>query len=310
MAKPLTVPQTSTSSPRLVGRSPPSLRHRFWLLLASFTGLCLVFFTLTRPFSPRLLACDVGQGDGLILIYGSVAVLLDSGPNQAILRCLAQELPFGQTKLAAAVLSHWDADHIGGFSDVAGRYGVGSIFVNPKTKDTKAAQKVAGAIEQRGGGVEVFPGDELAFPGGRLRFVWSAAAAHSASTAEIDDQQENNRSIGVLGAFLGFGFLGLGDLECQSELAVSSLHLLTSTPILKVSHHGSKFSTCPEFLAKIQPEIAILSVGEGNQYGHPAAEVLQNLADFGVAALRTDQAGAWEIKRGVAGWDLSSEREF
>lgn len=287
---------------------PFSLTVRFWAAFFWFFTLCLVFFTLARPPPFRLTACDVGQGDAILGIYGQSAILIDSGPNSAILRCLHQKLPFLQSKIAISVLSHWDADHVGGFSDVFATYRTGLIVGDPKGKETNAAAKTAEAIGRRGGAVTPFPGDEVVFPGGRLRFLWSAAAAPAQKEGETDDTEENNRSVGVQLLVPGFGFLGLGDLECPAELAVANLPLLIPVKILKVSHHGSKTATCPEFLAKIRPEIAILSVGAGNRYGHPAAATLENLARERVFTLRTDQAGAWEIIRRGSGWFLRSEK--
>jgi competence protein ComEC len=287
---------------------PFSIFGRFYLAGLWFFTLCLVFFTPPRPPPLRLVACDVGQGDAILGIYGQSAILIDSGPNQAILRCLRQKLPFGQSKIAVSVLSHWDADHVGGFSDVFQGYEAGLIFADPKTKDTNTAAETAKAIESRGGPLAPFPGDEVVFPGGRMRFLWSAAAAATGKSAETDDTEENNRSVGVQLLVPGFGFLGLGDLECRSELAVASMPLLIGVQILKVSHHGSKTASCPEFLAKISPEIGIVSVGAGNKYGHPAAETLENLSRAGVFVLRTDQAGAWEVSRRDSGWILRSER--
>lgn len=277
-------------------------------LCFGFFGLfCFLFFWLTQSFQPELIACDVGQGDAFLAKFGTSAILIDSGPNQAVTDCLAKNLDFGQRKLSAVVLSHWDADHVGGFSDIASTYTVGAVFANPKMKDTKVAQEAWRAANDFLV-IHPFPGDEIVFPGGRIRFIWSADAQKTVSLSENDGEEENSASVGIVGLFPSFGFLNLGDLECQQELAVASLPLLNWTPILKVSHHGSKFSSCPEFLAQIRPEVALISAGEGNKYGHPDREVLKNLADFGLEVLRTDVLGTFSVKPFGAGWLIWSAR--
>ncbi len=278
--------------------------NRLGLLIGG--GLCLVgwFMAATQPIYPQVIACDVGQGDAILLRYGTVAVLVDVGRKQGILPCLRYKLALGQTSIQTVLLTHWDDDHIGAFSDVAAAYRIGTVISNPNIKDSTTAQQVVETIKQARVNLTPSPGDELVFPGGRVRFVWSATAISDPAT----NTTENDRSIGIVASFKSFGFLGLGDLECASELAVSNLPLLISTPILKISHHGSKTSSCTPFIAKIEPEIAILSVGEDNKYGHPAAEILAILRDQATTVLRTDQLGSLEIQRKGKNWLWRSQR--
>ena len=83
-----------------------------------------------------------------------------------------------------------------------------------------------------------------------------------------------------------------GDVESEGESLLQSSHFALSSQILKVAHHGSASSTSPRFLAKVSPEAAIVSVGEGNPWGHPSREVLDRLRHRGVPVNRTDEEGA------------------
>ena len=261
----------------------------FFFLFLLFVSFFFLWWSITRPFYPRLRACDVGQGDAIILRYGSFSLLSDSGPNSAVLRCLQAELP--TPFLSAAVLTHWDKDHVGGYSGVMKKFSITHLFAYPKSLDTELTRETEKSFHQIARRSEPVAGDSLVFPGFRLRFLWSPVEQRMLSKSNKIELSENDGSLGFLGAGEGFGFLSLGDLGCQGELAVVSFRLLISTPILKVSHHGSKTSTCPGFIAILRPEVAIVSSGHSNQYGHPHASSLETLRQFGVFVLRTDQRG-------------------
>ncbi len=283
--------------------------HTFILgsVLTLFSVLCGVFFTLGQPPQVKITACDVGQGDAIIIQYGERRILIDSGPNSAILRCLPRVTFFGMQHIDVAILTHWDKDHAGGFASVLQNFTVDTVFVNETEKTTQMATELKLLLEERGVSLVPQVGDELVFPGLRLRFLWNEEML-SLESRQKPASDENAASVGTLILGQGFGFLALGDLECTQELAVSSLPLLTSPQILKVSHHGAKTSSCLEFLEKIRPEIGLISVGAGNSYGHPAPQTLDFLRKTGTFVLRTDELGTFSLRKEATGWKLDSER--
>jgi competence protein ComEC len=211
--------------------------------------------------------------------------------------------------VAAFVLSHPHADHVGGAASVlralhpglyidAGFAGGGDAY-----RASLGEASTLGITWQR-----AHPGDSLSIDGVTLRFL----APDSAWTASLDDA--NLASTVVLVRYGRVRFLLVGDAEAPEEnwlLAQSDTALRAD--VLKVGHHGSRTSTTPDFLDAVHPRIALVSVGAGNGYGHPSAEVMGALAAVGAQVLRTDRLGTVVVRTdGVAlsvqaasrAWDL------
>lgn len=239
------------------------------------------------PLSLRIAACDVGQGDAIIIQYGQRHILVDAGRNRDVLDCLRQEIFWGNRTIDVAVVTHWDEDHIGGFTSVLEKYKVTHWLFNPTVGETKTAQDLLSQITSAG--FNPVMGDEIVFPGMRLRVLWSEASRVLSQDTRGEDQ--NTNSIAIVIESESFGFFETGDLECPQQLAIVSTGLLNKPQILKVAHHGAKSGICAELLQQLRPEVGVVSVGEGNSYGHPHTESIQNLDTSGVFLKRTDQIG-------------------
>ncbi len=239
------------------------------------------------PLELRIAACDVGQGDAILITYGQRHILIDAGRNNEVLECLRQEVFWGNKTIDVALVTHWDEDHIGGFPLVLNEYAVRLWLVNPTVASTQKAQQLFSQIKDS----VIFPiaGDEIVFPGIRIRILWSEASRQGIQYTREGDQ--NQQSIAVLIQTESFGFFGTGDLECPEQLAIKDLQLLDSPQIIKIAHHGAKNGLCPEVLQGLRPEVGIISVGEGNSYDHPHTETLQILDTYGVFLRRTDVHG-------------------
>ena len=116
---------------------------------------------------------------------------------------------------------------------------------------------------------------------------------------------DNNQSVLAYIRYKSVSALFTGDLEYPGELALISLALIPKANLLKVGHHGSKSSTSPEFLRAVSPEIAVISAGKNNRYGHPHPEVIQRLSEWGVAIYRTDELGTVNFVTEGLSWRLS-----
>lgn len=253
-----------------------------------------VFFLLSGAWklSPlalelRIAACDVGQGDAILIRYGQRHILIDSGRNNEVLDCLRQETFWGNKTIDVAVITHWDEDHIGGFASILEEYEISNWLFNPTVGDTKTAQNLLSQIKTSR--FQPVMGDEIFFPGMRLRVLWSEKTPSLPQVSRGSDQ--NTRSIAVVIETESFGFFGTGDLECPEQLAIVDSGLLNNPQIIKIAHHGAKSGICAELLQRLRPEVGIVSVGEGNSYGHPHTETIHNLHTFGVFLRRTDQIG-------------------
>lgn len=114
--------------------------------------------------------------------------------------------------------------------------------------------------------------------------------------SELNPKESNNRSTVLSLRFNQVGLLLTGDLEEPIEQALVKYGMVTQYTIIKVRHHGSKSSTSESFLRAVRPEIAVISAGKNNTYGHPSTHILQRLTKFGVKQiLRTDQQGTIEL---------------
>ncbi len=241
---------------------------------------------------PELHMIDVGQGDALALRSSRGRwIVVDAGRSwiggDAGQRTVVPYLSRRGSDVAAFVLSHPHADHVGGALSLIAALRPGR-FLDPGYVGTSRPYllALAGARTQRVPWQRVRPGDSLVVDD----VVLTMLAPDSAWTAGLDDA---NLASTVMVARVGkFRVLFTGDAEAEEEdwLLANAGEALRAD-VLKVAHHGSATSTTPEFLAAVRPKVALVSVGAQNAYGHPDADVMGLLRTSGVATLRTDQHG-------------------
>lgn len=235
---------------------------------------------------------DVGQGDAIALRSPKGRwVLVDAGRSwtsgDAGRATVIPHLRRRGGALALLILTHPHADHIGGATSVLRALRPAEVrdaaFVEASAgyRDLLASAAAQGTRWQR-----VRPGEIVDIDGLELEFL----APDSAWTASLDDP--NEASTVVRARYGSVRFLLTGDAEVREEawLLEHATDRLRAD-VLKVAHHGSRTSTTPEFLAAVAPRIALVSVGNGNSYGHPSPEVMKRLLDAGATVLRADQLG-------------------
>jgi len=210
--------------------------------------------------------CDVGQGDASVIVLGTFQALVDTGASESKLTgCLSEAIPFWDREIEVVFLSHSDKDHAGVLMKLKGRYSIGRIVEKPNTKDIVRYGDLR---------FDILKGSELVVD------------------KVMKGGSESNESSVVMKLIYGnFSALYTGDVDTTTELALVGKSLLTQTDVLKVSHHGSKYGSTKEFLEKIMPRLAILSVGVKNNYGHPSSDTLMRLEAVGAKVLRTDKSG-------------------
>jgi competence protein ComEC len=264
-----------------------------WAGLAGAT--VLVAAALVARSSPQwpppgwvLVACDVGQGDALVLNAGSrSAVLVDAGPDpETVDRCLKR---LGVDRVPLVVLSHLHADHIDGLAGVLRGRAVGEISVGPLADPPGAGSAVAAAARSAGVGLtRVTAGERRAVD----RLSWQVIWPERLIRGEGSDA--NNASIVMLVEVAGVRMLLTGDVEAAAQRALQPLvgDALAGRPldVLKVAHHGSASQSAP-LVTGLRPRVAVVSVGAGNTYGHPAPEAMAMVAASGAAVWRTDESG-------------------
>jgi competence protein ComEC len=254
----------------------------FWLSLFLIL-LCWALFSLPDG-RLHVIFCDVGQGDATLIVYRRTQILVDGGPDQKVLQCLDQNLPFYDRRLEMVVLTHSEDDHQTGLIDVLERYDV-RYFVSNGLNNSSATFS---ELEKTKKGKKVLPvliktGDQIKIGSLHFSVLWPPKGYPQ--TKELNDS-----SVVLNLSFRSFDVLLPGDISEKIEKSLDA----TKAEVLKVAHHGSRFSTSQAFLEMIQPKLAVICVGQ-NHFGHPTQEVLNRLKEAGVKILRTDKTGEIEI---------------
>lgn len=231
---------------------------------------------------------DVGQGDSeLIVLPGNVKILIDAGPNNKILKELSSVLKLTDRYIDLAVLSHPQLDHFGGLMDVLKRYGVGAFVFSGRRGDAPAFQDLEKIIkENKIAAIALAENDKIKYL--KNRFNVLSPSENFLGSAELNDtamvMKFENEEVKILFT---------GDIDKKIEDFLVKKYDL-SVDVLKVSHHGSKFSTGENFLKKVMPKISIIEVGK-NSYGHPTKETLNGLISIESQIFRTDKNGTIKL---------------
>jgi competence protein ComEC len=272
--------------PRVLGR-------RGWAVVLTVLMLLAVVRPLPTPGWPPagwvMVACDVGQGDGLILNAGAgAAVVVDVGPEpQAIDRCLDR---LGVERLAAVVLTHFHEDHVGGLPGVLEERPPEEVVVTALADPVSGAESVATWAAAAGVPLRVPAYGEVRRLGSLTWQVVGPAGRYATGEAVSKGSAANNASVALLVEVEGIRILLTGDMEPETQKAMRRALPSLRVDVLKVPHHGSRHQD-PEFLTGLSARLALVTVGTDNSYGHPAAETLELLEGSGALVRRTDESG-------------------
>lgn len=287
------------SGPWLAARARRSPRGTFLLLSAA----ALLVAALTWPVSGvgwpppdwRVVACDVGQGDGLVVATGpGRAMVVDTGPEPgALTGCLRR---LGVTRVDALVLTHYHADHVGGTAGLLTSFDVSAVYATPVVEPAATSQWVRQAAVDLGLEVQDLASCDLLVVGDIVAQVVSPMRTTTSGSVP------NNAGVVLDVDAAGLRAMLLADVEREAAAATrrtwthgcgqqSSLPASRAgVHLVKVAHHGSA-NQDPLLLPALAPVLGVISVGADNDYGHPAPSVLQALARLGVTVLRTDRDG-------------------
>ncbi|WP_121747359.1 ComEC/Rec2 family competence protein [Streptomyces sp. E2N166] len=297
----------------LVGRR--LLRHPWWC------GVCAVLLVLAVVRPPplarvitgwpppgwRMVMCDVGQGDAMVLASGEGAgVVVDTGPDPALVdHCLRS---LGITRVPLVVLTHFHADHVAGLPGVLRGRSVGAIETTALEEPADQAESVRRqAAARRIPLRHASAGEERRSGPLSWQVVWPPPTppkgppptppTTAAPVFPTSTEGANDASVTLLVRTAGLRLLLLGDLEppAQRELARSPAGAaLEGVDVLKVAHHGSAHQDA-DLIRKVAPRLALISCGEDNTYGHPAPGTVEALRAQGATVLRTDRDGALAV---------------
>lgn len=226
---------------------------------------------------------DVGQGDCTLLLCDGYSMLIDAGNNDKGTYVQNYLQKQGITKLDYVIGTHPDADHIGGLDVILYKFDCDTIILPNVTNDTVTYRDVVAAMESKQYQT-TYPVVGTTYELGSASFTIVAPNANYGSNL-------NECSVGILVQNGDNRFLFTGDAEENSEADMLRNGIDLKADVYKVAHHGSNTATTEEFLEAVGPTYAVISVGGGNSYGHPQAEVLNRLRAHGVSVFRTDEQG-------------------
>jgi len=231
---------------------------------------------------------DVGQGDAaFVQTARGTQIIIDGGPGNSALEKLGRAMPFYDRQIDWMILSHPDSDHLSGLLAVLENYRVDNIVWSGIGKDSDECRQWERAIAEEGARVfEVSAGDKFNLDGAVVVEIL-APETESAGAKE----KSNNLSTAARIVHKNRAFLFAGDIDAKKEALIFAANPDLRADVLKIAHHGSKYSANEEFTAGLAIAAAVVSCGKENRYGHPHPETLDLLKKYGIKILRTDENG-------------------
>ena len=269
------------------------MRHKKCLICLSLLVFAIFFLSgcsgdkatvTSKPVSQERTVhfIDVGQGDCTLITCGDDAMLIDAGDNNQGTKIQNYLQHEGISQLKYVVCTHPDADHIGGMDVILYKFDCETIFMTDEEKDTATYRDVINTMEnKRYKRTLPIVGDTYQLGDAQFTII--------APSQMVDDS--NNNSIALMLTHGENTFLFTGDAEEDEESDIVKSGLLSGIDVYKAGHHGSRSSSSEELLDAVTPEYAVISCGEGNKYGHPHAQTLNNFRMMGIQTFRTDEQG-------------------
>jgi competence protein ComEC len=267
---------------------------KFTLQIAGVFAVVLIlfgvsFFQSLQDNKLEVNFFDVGQGDAILIkTPDHQKILIDGGPDNTIINKLGENLPFYDKEIDLMILTHPHADHVTGLVEVLKRYKVKKILATGVLCTT--SEYIAWLEEIKKQKIPM----EIAQAGQIISFGENLKLEILYPLEDLSGKQfENLNNSSVVGK-LTFGetsFLFTGDAETEVEKKLISSNFDFKVDVLKVAHHGSKNATSQEFLDKVQPKFAVISVGAKNKFGHPSQGTINRLKKMNAQVFRTDKDG-------------------
>jgi competence protein ComEC len=234
--------------------------------------------------------CDVGQGDSMVInLSHHSAIVIDVGPDPvAEDKCLRN---LGITDIPLLILSHFHADHVGGLSGLLRSRDVDQVWISnnlqPILESTKSLSMLSKSKI-----LTVQKGLIAQIAGIKFEVLWPENTTRTFASLPGDGSEINNSSIAMLVTTADWNMFTAGDLELPAQNAI--LGAVREVDIYKVCHHGSRYQD-RNLMSALSAQVAVISVGAKNTYGHPAPETIAFLTTLGTQVVRTDTDGAVAI---------------
>jgi beta-lactamase superfamily II metal-dependent hydrolase/methylphosphotriester-DNA--protein-cysteine methyltransferase len=267
-----------------------------------------------QPAAPLLsvYAIDIGQGDSLLIVSPTgKTVLIDTGNpgnEQIVTNAL---LKYSRDKrIDLFIASHPHADHIGSAAGIISASTVAKVLDSNYPYTTKTYENYLLAVQKSGTQFIQAAPDQTFDIGGGAKITVLAPIKPFFTKADLraGATEPNANSVVVRLDYNKFSMLFTGDAEAETEARMISSNANLKAQVLKVGHHGSKYATSEAFLQAVHPEVAVISVGAANKYGHPTPEALARLKAAGVKVYRTDLQGEIKITSDGKNYQIGTQK--
>lgn len=279
-----------------------------YLISAIATGfiLLLSFLTSLPDGNLHIVFCNVGQGDAAYIRFPDGRdMLVDGGPNNTVLGCLSDHMPFYDRSLDLVVLTHPQRDHLQGLIEVAKRFRVGHFIKSDVANTSEGYAALTTALADARVPIRlVTQGETIRIDKTVLSILWPSGSNVLGVSSTATDP--NDYSVVLHLRYGTFDAVLTGDADTRVEAGYRDSVLANDgVEVLKVPHHGSKTGMSEAFVDWLRPQLAVISVGN-NTYGHPAPEIIRMLESRGARVVRTDTMGDIEIISDGVGWKIIS----
>lgn len=262
-------------------------RYIIQFLILILAVLVITIFKLPDG-NLHIIACDVGQGDAILVTYKNIQILTDGGPNNNVINCLGKYVPFYDREIELVISTHPQKDHYYGLIEVFKRYKVDNLLYNsPNVSSQEVGLLYRQAQSQKTKTITAYRGQVL-----RVGLILLDILNPLDGTANINP---NNDGVVTLLKYDQFKALFMADVENVVSDELATMNEILNANYIKVNHHGSKNGLTENLLKDAMPKIAAISVGKNNTYGHPTQEILDMLQKYNVKTYRTDLMGDIEI---------------
>lgn len=249
----------------------------------------------------HIIACNVGQGDAILIQKNTTQILIDGGPNISVLSCLGKHMPFWDRQIEMVILTHPEADHYSGLIEVFKNYKILNFGENNTSSGSQGYQVLKNLVGGTGTATRHLEKGTIIRAGlMQLDVVWPEIK-QSGDDKRIIDNNPNNEAVVLLLKYARFKALFTADVENKVSDELSKLEEIQNLNYVKVNHHGSRNGMSQKLLNSLSPSIAVISSGIRNSYGHPHAEIIEMLVKKNVKILRTDEMGDVEVVVGQDG---------
>jgi len=267
---------------------------KYYFLGILFVATFFVWYGVYAETRSTLLVAflDIGQGDAIFIeAPNGNQVLIDGGRNKKVLEELSKIMPFYDRSIDMIIATHPDADHIGGLPEVMNNFNIEMIMEPGVQSDTNIYKEFKKVVNEKD--IQTIQARQ----GMKINLDKNAYLEILFPNQNVEGWDTNDASIVAKLTYGENSFLFTADSPQKIENYLASTYKNSlKVNVLKVGHHGSKTSSSEIFLGYSAPEYAIISAGKDNSYGHPHQEVLENLKDFGIKTLRTDELGTIQMK--------------